>query len=782
MTRRTRLQLTALLIFAGISGLWALRQLTGTRPQNGRGTVAPGPPPQGIADPELAPRLQALEIQRQRLDETVWAKELQAQAQESAIIRLWDDLRADPEAHALENLEFGALKLGALGKPVVADQDVTIRQSAAPVRVLSPADWRAWLGQLRRAGWRLEQADLRHGRFALGAGGGAESVVAVTLNAVNSQDKERACVRGDVHVQWAPGSEREARPLPAVIDASGLELVTRKGAPPFDHKVVADITPTTTDPRLQEPSLHLYDLNGDGLSEIILPRLNRVYWNRGGGEFAQGELCAHPMVTLNTWLIADFSGDGLADLLGAGADGLAWFLGDPGGRFAGAPQRIRFTGERLANPFVLTAGDVDGDGDLDLWLAQYKVPYQDGQMPTPYYDANDGWPGFLLVNDGQGSFVDRTEQAGLAAKRWRRTYSASFADLDDDADLDLVVVSDFAGADVYLNDGRGHFSEATARLLDEPRAFGMSHVLGDFNGDARLDFLMIGMNSHVASRLDALGLGRSDFPAHQQQRPKMAYGNRLYFGHAGRWRQTPLSDQVARTGWSWGVTAGDFDNDGDADLYIVNGHISGRSARDYESEFWRHDIYTGTSKDNPVLERHFHAVQRRFQGAGLSYGGFEKNRLFLNQAGQGFIEAGHLLGVSLEDDCRCAASDDLDGDGRLELITTTLKTWPRLEQTLHLFPNFTERPGNWIGVRLREAGPGRSPLGAKVIVTTRAGRQVRWLVAGDSYRSQHAAAAHFGLGQETRVERVEVIWPNGQREVLSAPPVNRWHALPAQRR
>ena len=67
-------------------------------------------------------------------------------------------------------------------------------------------------------------------------------------------------------------------------------------------------------------------------------------------------------------------------------------------------------------PKSFTAGDIDGDGDLDVWIGQYKFPYVEGSMPTPFYDSNDGHPAVLLENDGQGNFRDVTESAGLAAK------------------------------------------------------------------------------------------------------------------------------------------------------------------------------------------------------------------------------------------------------------------------------------------------------------------------------------------------------------------------------
>src|SRR5262249_54375802 len=148
-------------------------------------------------------------------------------------------------------------------------------------------------------------------------------------------------------------------------------------------------------------------------------------------------------------------------------------------------------------------------GDLDVFLGQYKNPTL-GQILRPhYYDANDGYPAFLLLNDGHGNFTDVTVAAGLEKNRRRRTFSASFANLDDDGSLDLVVVSDFAGLDLYRNNGHGHFTDMTRDWVAEPHAFGMGHALADFNVDGRLDLLMIGMNSPTVDRLEHLGLIRN---------------------------------------------------------------------------------------------------------------------------------------------------------------------------------------------------------------------------------------------------------------------------------
>jgi len=767
------------LVFGGLAVFW----LTKSRelPRGIGGIPSQTPSTRAVALPQSdldhTARLSALEAQREQRNKHVWATELVAQRHEDIFIKLWDGLRSHEDASVvLTDFVFGELRLGTPGQSDLREHGIALQRLGPPAQRLEPGAWRQWIANLKQQGWRLEQSEWRQPRFAANPHGVAESTIFMALHAANSNQTQRCMVRGNLRVEWHK-SQPGAEPFPNSIDATQLEILWRPGQPPFHRVVAADLTPERIEPRLLEPSLQLYDLDGDGLSEIIVAPRNRIFWNRGQGVFASDQLLVYPLPVMSAGLIADFDNDRLADFLAADPQGLALFTGDEEGRFLKPPKRIRFAAQELANPIVMTAGDIDRDGDLDVWLAQYKVPYQGGQVPTPYYDANDGWPSFLLVNDGRGNFRDQTEPAGLAAKRFRRTYSSSFVDLDDDGDLDIVVVSDFAGADAYFNDGRGNFTDVTRRALDEPHGFGMAHAFGDFDRDGHLDFFVIGMNSFVADRLEALNASVPGFPEHTRMRPAMAYGNRLYFWRDGVFRQTEQSGPVARSGWSWGVTSGDFDNDGDLDLYVANGHISGRSTKDYEPEFWQHDVYLGSSKEDPALDQYFRSVRTRYQGTGLSYGGFEKNRFYLNETGKSFLEAGYLMGVSLEEDCRNAASDDLDGDGKLDLLVVSFQAWPKIRQALHLFPNFTEQPGNWIGFRLRESGPGFSPVGAKVILTTASGKQIRHFVTGDSYRSQHANTAHFGLGAETQVQSVEVVWPGGQRTLIERPAINRHHFI-----
>ena len=121
-------------------------------------------------------------------------------------------------------------------------------------------------------------------------------------------------------------------------------------------------------------------------------------------------------------------------------------------------------------------------GGVDLLLPPKKTKQY---ITTLYvYDANDGYPSYFLINENHGkSFRDATESSGLLNKRFRRTYSASFVDLDEDGHLDLLKVNDFAGFDLFYNNGKGVFRNVTQEKVNKSSLFGMAHSFGDFNKD-----------------------------------------------------------------------------------------------------------------------------------------------------------------------------------------------------------------------------------------------------------------------------------------------------------
>lgn len=740
---------------------------------------------QGDSEPVVEPKSpnSALRQQRAERDLTIWKDETTAQEFGSTFIRLWDDLRNTEDTVAvLSAFPFSKLTLGVAGTTEELDHGITQWNNATDTRELAPGDWQELLHGYRQNGWKLVQSEWHHTRFAPSETGPKQSEFGIVLHAQNSAEQRRVIVQGTIQVTWQDEQDSQGHWLAGEIDASALELLERRGPPAFaerqelGRKEKLDIFATDTD---FNGSVVVYDLDGDGLDEIIVAFANIVFWNRGNWKFEEKPLLAEPpAVPLATAVVADFTGDGVIDILGAGLG--SWpllYAGEPGGVFPRAGKKITQVRERLMQPMVIAVGDIDGDDDLDLWITDYKTPYGQGrELPAPYFDANDGFASHLLVNLGGGEFTNQTEEAGLAAKRYRRTYSTSFIDLDEDGDLDLVVVSDFSGADVYLNDGAGHFTDVTDHMLDERTSFGMAGLFSDFNLDGALDFYMVGMSSTTSRRLDRLGLGRSEFPEHQAMRPKMGFGNRMYFGSADHTlREVDLGSAVARTGWSWGTVVLDFDLDGDPDIYVANGHLSRTTAQDYCTDFWKHDIYS----EETVAGANVGIFLADARAMGISWNGFEHNRLLMNIDGHRFVDAGFLMGVAIEDDSRMVVASDFDADGRPDLLVSTRANAPnaaveRRISRIWLERNTIRHDQHWIGIRL--AGT-QSPSGARIAVVSGDLKQLHYILIGDGYRSQQPPARVFGLGERAAVDYISVTYPGGREVRIENPSIDRYHII-----
>jgi hypothetical protein len=720
------------------------------------------------------------EAQRARLDATVWADETLAQEYERTLVSLWDALlAAGRRGHqagkvaALSAIDFEELTFGTPRRVEALDHGIGVFELGSPHTAHGPAGWAAFLDGLVGGGYRLVQSEWRHARFFPATGRTpARSQVAVVLHVIDEGNDRRIIVHGELAVEWSDRRDGSGNPIPAKIDATNLRMLARPGPPAFEP-ILTYRRPVPGGLSGIHPIL-LYDLDKDGLPEVVMVRDSRVLWNQGAGGFDKTRLFADPnalteTVLTETGVIADMNGDAHPDLLSTRVRGdLVLYLGDGKGRFRGEAESSTRFDPPLRAPSALTVGDVDADGDLDVWLAQYKPPYIDGQMPSPYYDANDGHPAYLLLNDGEGNLSPVTTAAGLAEKRFRRTYASALVDLDVDGDLDLLVISDFSGIDLYHNDGDGHFVDANDTLRAD---------LGDYDLDGRLDFFVAGMASTTARRLEALGLGRADRPEIQAMRMRMAFGNRMYLAADGGWREPEFRAQVARTGWTWGTTAFDFDNDGDPDIFAANGNESGESTKDYCVNFWCHDIYDGESEPNEALSLLFEERSRGVLTGRESWDGYQKNHLLMNLRGKQFIDVAFLLGVAGEFDSRSAVSADFDLDGRVDLFV--VEDLGLKGQKLHIYRNQLETEASWVGIQLREQGQGISPVGASAVVRAAGRTQVGRVVTGETLMGQHSTTLHFGLGGATSVDSLEVRWVNGMKRVIRDPEINRYHLVSA---
>jgi len=729
---------------------------------------------------EAARQVEAQFLQRKELDTSVWKSEDLAQRYEESFVVFWDALRKAKDKWAvLKQYPPGRLTLGSPSSVKDYKWGVHATTYGGTGRVLEPGEWPDFLEALREQGYQIHESEWHQESFiAPKEGQAARSRVRYLLHVTRNPDT-RLVVRGTLFVTWSKNQDADGLYLPESINASEFKVLERAGPPVFTKARTIDTSPERVNSKNSRQAVPLmaYDLNRDGFPELLLPAANLVYWNRNG-KLDKDDLCKVPSKQCGSALVADFTGDGWADLFVAEVEGATiLYRGNEYGRFESKKKAA--AGLELRMPFASTAGDIDGDGDLDLWVTQYRAPYLDGQMPTPYYDANDGWPSYLLLNDGAGNFSDATKVSGLATKRLRRTYSTSFVDLDEDHDLDLVVISDFAGLDIWLNDGHGKFTDVTRQLGNDRFSFGMSHALADFNRDGRVDLYMTGMGSTTARRLESMGLGRSEFPGHQEHRMRLGYGNRLFLGGQKGLHQAPYNDLLARTGWSWGCTAFDFDCDGDEDIFIANGHRSGSTCRDYCTVFWRHDIYTGDSKEDPLVESFFNESLGELL-AGMSWNGFEHNVLYQNEGEGTFVNVAWLMDVAHEYDSRSVLAEDFDADGRLDLAVGQLK-WTKdneeLPNYVNIMNNQMPHTNNWVGVRLHEYGLGRSPIGATVRILYDGPDAVRHVVTGDSYRAQHSGQKHFGIGTAKTVDAIEVRWPNGQMSRVKKPAINQYHTI-----
>lgn len=712
---------------------------------------------------------------RRKLDQLIWGPELLAQQYESRIVKLWDELlKSEEKLATLSAFPLNKITIAGLTKSEPLQLRIARYIFDKEGITRDTKQWQAFLKGAQKSGYRLEQSEWHHAKFQPPVGTKpAVSEVSFELHIAKDKPQSRTIIKGVLDIVWSPNVTPNANVQADAVHVKKMTILDREQPPAFEE--VFSVVGTSDRPLIHP--LVVYDLNQDGLSEILVGGQNIVLRNYGAGKLQAERLFDVARPIYDGAVLADFSGDGHLDFIGVDNRNYPlMYRGDADGTFSGEPQKIADV--HLSLPKTFTAGDIDGDGDLDVHIANYKYAYRQGQMPSPYFDANDGYPAVMLRNDGDGKFTDVTEKSGLAAKRFRRSYSSSLVDLDDDADMDLIVVSDYAGFDIYLNDGKGKFSDVTEEFGTDRHFFGMGHTFDDFDGDGKLDFYVIGMSSTTARRLENLGLGRADLDKHTDMRRAMGYGNRIFLRRDNGFVKAPFNDQVARTGWSWGTSTFDFDNDGDNDIFVANGHYSGESTQDYCTTFWRHDIYEEGSED-VARDMVFQEESTALREAAISWNGYEHKVLFLKHQGE-YVNIAYLMGVAFEYDARAVVSEDIDNDGRPDLLVVEHLA-QGLESPiykLHVYKNTLAEAGNWVGVQLLDSRKG-STIGAQITLTSDAGQQHRRLVTGDSFSSQHSAKVHFGLGQQDSVSHIEVTWANGKTSKLSTPKAGQYHVVSA---
>ncbi len=317
--------------------------------------------------------------------------------------------------------------------------------------------------------------------------------------------------------------------------------------PPYKvtNWLIADIWPGS--------GVAVLDYNRDGFEDLFVGDGVRsiLYENDGRGRFTDVTAKAGLAKTAAEGVAAtgvasgDVDGDGFPDLFVTDAFGPARLFRNSGdGTFEETTDR---SGIALSKNMRSAAfADVDGDGDLDLFVCVAGDYY--GQMPDPPFDANDAKPNHLYVNDGNGHFTDATEAWGLGkVSRW--SLSSLFADYDGDGRVDLLVTNDFGLKNLYRNvDGR-RFEDVSKKSGMEVRAYGMSGAWGDFDGDGLLDAYTTGTDTqwyflHEYPSMPVGLPGRIFLPIAIRWMEKMSTGNSLLLQRADH----TFADATARSG------------------------------------------------------------------------------------------------------------------------------------------------------------------------------------------------------------------------------------------
>lgn len=492
----------------------------------------------------------------------------------------------------------------------------------------------------------------------------------------------------------------------------------------------------------------LIDYDNDGWLDIYLPNGSTaeamagkaaapraaLFHNNHDGTFT--DVAEKAGVTNDRWgigvAIADYDNDGWPDIYVSNFGKNRLYHNNHDGTFTDVAEKAGVT---LGNWSTgATWGDYDGDGRLDLFVPGY-VHYDMANQPASHGQGGTtlcqfrgeevmcgprglkGEGDHLFHNNGDGTFTDVSDKAGVSDKNLYYGLASLFIDVNDDGKPDLLVADDSTPNYLYLNKGDGTFEDASyasGYALNENgrETASMGIAYGDYRNNGLVDFY------HTTFSDDYNPLYRND-------------GNANF---------TDVSYQMGIAEptipfLGWGTAFLDFDNDGWKDLMVVNGHV-------------------------------YPAVDRTNWGTTWA----QRPLLFRNIAGKKFdlippVEGTGLAKIYVG---RGMAVGDLFNDGKLDVVINVLDGHPALLR------NVSADTHHWVELKL--VGGAKSPrdaVGAKVFLTAGGMRQRGDVASGGSYASTHDPRLHFGLGGATSIDLVEVHWPSGAKEKFSIPKVDQ---------
>jgi enediyne biosynthesis protein E4 len=467
----------------------------------------------------------------------------------------------------------------------------------------------------------------------------------------------------------------------------------------------------------------------DGVAGSEQPT-NRLYRNNGNGTFA--EVTAKAGLTRSNWgqgvCVGDYDNDGFDDLFISGFGKNALYHNNGNGTFTEVAEKAGVANNRTRWGSGSAFVDYDRDGLLDLFVASYiNLDLKSAPLPETgpcLYKSvmvACGPPGLaggvnaLYRNNGNGTFTDVSEKAGITKTNGTYSLGVLVADFDNDGWPDIYVANDSSPAALYHNNRNGTFTDigieaGCAFSIDGKPQAGMGVTAGDYDRDGWLDIFKTNFAGDTSSLYHNVGKGVFDdvtFPAG--------------VGVNTRW-----------LGWGCGFL--DVDNNGWLDIFLVNGHV-----------------YPEVEK----LTTEAGYAQRKVLYRNLQDGRFAD---VSEQAGGAVVEPSPARGC---------AFGDYDNDGRIDILINPVNAVPEL---LHAE---SANQNNWIKIKTVGTKSNRNGIGARIKCVTADGTQIDEVRSGGSYYSQNDLRVHFGLGKNQKAVSIEIRWPSGRVETLKDTAANQ---------
>ncbi len=503
------------------------------------------------------------------------------------------------------------------------------------------------------------------------------------------------------------------------------------------------------------------DFDNDGWNDLYVTNSkfgykNRLYHNQRNGRFIDvaqekgiADLNVKGLGVSMGAVWADFDNDGYEDIFIYRWGRPELFRNMQGNHFdritenTGLPEWIN------ANTAIWLDYNVDGLVDLfiggyfpeniDLWnLKTTRV------LTESFEYSHNGGRNYLMKNNGDGTFTDVSEQAGLTSTRW--TLAAGSADLNGDGYPELVVANDYGTDEFYINNGGKGFTEAgsSAMIGFAPKS-GMNVSFGDVWNKGNPGIYI----SNITE--EGILIQGNNFWVPVTRDGKVVYENEARrFG-------------IEAGGWSYGAQFGDLNNDGFTDLYVANGYISGKKGTNYWYDYAK---VTGGNKNIIADIKNWPAME------GRSHSGYQRNKIWINEGSFFFRDASvQVTGDNELHDSRAVAFADLWNRGRLDVIVANQNG------KLLIYKNHGANENQWIAFDLKGSEANKSAINAMVKLYWKNQEQIQIVTGGIGFCSQNQRRLQYGLGKSGSADSVVILWPGGNKQVLMHPEVNLLHQI-----